>query len=65
MKISLETWNGTFEVELPEGATINDIIEKSGVTEAGLAVINGRAVPKDFVLNDGDVVKLHPPILGG
>jgi len=65
MNIIIETWNGKHEVELPSGATISNAIEKAGITDAGLAVINDHAVPKDYVLQNGDVVKLHPPILGG
>ncbi|MCU7878453.1 MAG: MoaD/ThiS family protein [Candidatus Thiodiazotropha sp. (ex Lucinoma borealis)] len=58
-------------VELSEGATIFDLMDKYRVprTQAHLVVRNGVFVPpsqrKTFQLQDGDVIALWPPVAGG
>jgi len=75
MQITLETgrWAAryieerTASINLPEGATVADIVVSSGIPtdEAGIASIGGNAVSRDYRLSDGDVVKLFPVIVGG
>jgi molybdopterin synthase sulfur carrier subunit len=71
---------GEEEVELPDGATVMDLIEKLKekhpvlknevfAEEDDLADVNvsrnGRYVKFDEILKDGDVVALFPPVSGG
>ncbi|AMM53833.1 ubiquitin-like small modifier protein 1 [Pyrococcus kukulkanii] len=68
-------------IELPEGATVKDLIEEikkkypkfreevfgEGFDEDADAniAVNGRYVSWDERLNDGDVVGIFPPVSGG
>ena len=54
-------------LEMPEGSTIADIVTaiKIPPEEAGLAVINGTSVTKEHTPSDGDVITIHPIIIGG
>ncbi|ASJ01509.1 ubiquitin-like small modifier protein 1 [Thermococcus gorgonarius] len=71
---------GEEEVELPEGATVRDLIEKLKelhpvlknevfAEDDDLADVNvsrnGRYVRFDEILKDGDIVALFPPVSGG
>ncbi|WP_456365308.1 ubiquitin-like small modifier protein 1 [Thermococcus sp.] len=71
---------GEEEVELPEGATVMDLIEKLKerhpvlktkifAEDDDLADVNvsrnGRYVRFDEILKEGDVVALFPPVSGG
>jgi len=58
---------GNYDVELPNKSTITDAIRAIGLPNdiVGIAIVNGIAVRKDFILNDKDVIILHPPIVGG
>jgi sulfur carrier protein ThiS len=56
------------EVELPEGSTIQDLIEHLAVEvdpEHLSLVLNGRVAKLEQVLEDGDKVHLMVPISGG
>ena len=56
------------EVELPPGATLQDLLKREGIVvddENFLLVVNNRNVEPDQVLNDGDDVDLIPAISGG
>ena len=56
------------EVELPPGATLQDLLKREGIVvddENFLLVVNNRNVEADQVLNDGDDVDLIPAISGG
>ena len=56
------------EVELPEGSTIRDLIERleMEVAPEHLSVaLNGRVARVEQVLEDGDKVHLMIPISGG
>jgi len=56
------------QVELPPGATLNDLLTREGIIvddENFLLVVNSRNVEPDQVLNDGDDVDLIPAISGG
>ena len=75
MKITLKTdaWAAiylkerTLVLDMPEGSTVFDAITAAKIpeAEAGITVINGKAVPKKQVLSDGAVIKVHPIIVGG
>src|SRR4030067_1663473 len=62
-----QTW---FDVELPDGATIHDAIERSGILkqfaeidlEKNKVGIYGKVNKLDAVLNDGDRVEIYRPI---
>jgi len=71
---------GEEEVELPEGATVMDLIEKIKemhpvlknevfAEDDDLADVNvsrnGRYVRFDEILKEGDVVAIFPPVSGG
>ena len=49
------------------GQTITEVIEALGIPSVLVAVvlINGRQESKDYVLQDGDIVKLIPLVGGG
>ena len=75
MKVTVETgkWAERYVnervvvLDIAEGSTATDIVAvlKIPVEEAGLAVLNGKAVAKNHTFSDGDVVTLHPIIVGG
>ena len=56
-----------FEVDLPEGATIADLIHHLNLPaeEVKLAFVNARARPEDWRLEPGDEVGIFPPVGGG
>lgn len=58
---------GSFEVDLPEGATLKDLIEALAIPEEEPRVnfVNGLTQPLDYELKPGDEVGLFPPIAGG
>ena len=55
------------EVELPEGATIANLITELELPEDEIKVtfVNGRACPRDRELEPGDEVGVFPPVGGG
>jgi molybdopterin converting factor small subunit len=65
---------GDREIELPDGAVINDLIERLGEIglELGTAkyvvVLNGLGLhqwPPDLALKNGDTLMMIPPMMGG
>lgn len=56
-----------FELELPAGATVRELIHASGIPweEVGLAAVNGARAEDATKLNDGDQVMLMAPLEGG
>mgnify|MGYP005848524891 CR=1 FL=1 len=58
---------GRQEVDLPDGATVADLVRLLQVDErlVCLVAVNGRAVGQTATLADGDAVDLIPPITGG
>ena len=56
-----------FEVELVEGAAIDDLLRQLNLPadEVKLCFVNGRMQEPDFTLQDGDEVGIFPPIGGG
>jgi len=75
MKITVDTgrWAVRYtgkeivSINVPEQATVADVIKALGLPpdETGIAAIAGEAVPWDYVLSDGDVVKVYAAIIGG
>ena len=59
-----------FDIELPDGATIHDAINRSGILkqfpeidlEKNKVGVYGKASKLDAVLNDGDRVEIYRPI---
>jgi molybdopterin converting factor small subunit len=56
-----------FEVELPEGALVQDLIDhlKIPMEETHVVFINNVIEERHSLLNDGDVVGMFPPVGGG
>lgn len=56
-----------FEVDLPEGATLADLLRALQVPdeEVKMTFVNGLAQTEDWQLKDGDEVGIFPPIAGG
>jgi len=56
-----------FILDLPDGATVGDVITVSGIPwdEVAMAAVNGAQAREDRVLADGDRVMLLPPLEGG
>lgn len=60
-----------FDIELPDGATIKDAIERSGILkqfaeidlEKNKVGIYGKVSKLDAVLSDGDRVEIYRPII--
>lgn len=55
------------EIELPDGASVSDLIEKLKIParEVKIAFVNGRTRPLDWLLEEGDEAGIFPPIGGG
>ena len=55
------------EIELAEGATVGDLLERLGVppSEVAIALVNGRHAHNELPLCDGETLALFPPIAGG
>jgi molybdopterin synthase sulfur carrier subunit len=56
-----------FEVELPEGATLQDLVINLKIPseETRVIFVNGVIQSLDWTLNPGDSIGLFPPIAGG
>jgi len=56
-----------FDVELPEGAFLSDLVKQLNLPENKVKVsfVNGRIQSLDFQLRSGDEVGIFPPIGGG
>ena len=75
MKVNIEigewaakhTQTGTFLLEVPSGATVDDVIAMLGLPpgEVGLAAVAGKHVARGHALKGGDNIKLFPCIVGG
>lgn len=53
-------------VSLPEGAATTDLLTACGIDpRTCIVVVNGVAVPRGTVLNDGDRAQLYPAQAGG
>ncbi len=56
-----------FEVELPEGSTMADLVSQLNLPREEVKVffVNGRARPAEWPLEPGDEVGIFPLIAGG
>ncbi|HOT92581.1 MAG TPA: MoaD/ThiS family protein [Anaerolineae bacterium] len=56
-----------FAVELPEGSTLADLVERLQIhaNEVKVMYVNGRARAEMYRLKDGDEVGIFPPVGGG
>ncbi len=56
-----------FSLNLPEGTTVADALAALGVPvdDAKQAFVNDQAVAWDFVLREGDSLRVFPPMAGG
>ena len=56
-----------FEVELPAGAAVVDLVSRLNLPRAQVKVVfvNGRARPMDWPLETDDEVGIFPPVGGG
>jgi molybdopterin converting factor small subunit len=56
-----------FTVELPEGSTLADLVERLEIraNEVKVMFVNGRARAEMYRLQDGDEVGIFPPVGGG
>lgn len=54
------------ELELPEGASIGDVVNLLGLPDQPRVVfVNGRHAPDEQELADGDRLAIFPPVAGG
>ncbi|ABA87715.1 molybdopterin biosynthesis sulfur carrier protein [Syntrophotalea carbinolica DSM 2380] len=74
MKITVKLFAGfrdnrfkVAEQDVPEAATVSDILTALDISgpELGVALINGRHVPPEHVLVDGETLSLFPKVGGG
>ena len=56
-----------FPVELPDGATVGDLVEELGLLEGEvkLVFVNALVREREYVLADGDELGIFPPVGGG
>lgn len=59
--------NNFFDVELEEGSSVEGLLKKLGIPPkyATLVIVNGNQQKKTAILQDGDEVRLFPPVAGG
>ncbi len=59
--------NKPFTVDLPEGATVKELIEKLGIGEGEVkqVFIRHKSRPFDCKLEEGDHIAVFPAIAGG
>ena len=59
--------HGSFELELPAGATVRDIVRKLQVPDelASVIIVSDMATTPEHALREGDHVTLIPPLAGG
>ncbi len=59
--------NKAFTVEMPEGATVGDLIGHLGIgeKEAKQVFISHKSCPRDYPLEEGERVAIFPPVAGG
>lgn len=55
------------EIIVPEGTSVAAVIKRTNIPEniPLLRILNGKHVPEDHVLREGDILALFPPIAGG
>ena len=55
------------EFDLPEQVTVADVLEMLPLPpeETGLTAIDGKAANRDYLLSEGDQMKIYPSIVNG
>jgi sulfur-carrier protein len=63
----LPTSEGALPADLPEGATVADVLRKYAVPEEKpkILLVNGRHAQLSDVLQEGDLLSVFPPVAGG
>ncbi|MCS7259947.1 MAG: MoaD/ThiS family protein [Anaerolineae bacterium] len=57
---------GRTTLELPDAATVGDVLAKLGIERRVLVSVNGRAhVSSEQVLQEGDQLVIYTPVGGG
>lgn len=59
--------DGTFPYEMPDGATVGDVIRRLHIPDdlSAASVVNGEATDPAQALAEGDRLTLVPPLAGG
>lgn len=54
-------------MEIPEGTSVAEIVDSLEIphSEVSILMINGIHSKLDYILQDGDVISLFPPVGGG
>ena len=75
MKITVETgkWASRYlkdeivSIDMPEQSTVADVIKTLGLPpdETGIVTTAGMTVPREYLLSDGEVLKIYTVIIGG
>lgn len=62
-----EAYQGPLILEVPEGTTVGQLIERLPIPPelARVIFVNGTRQELDWVLQEGDEVGIFPPIAGG
>ncbi len=57
----------SFKKSFADGATVADVIESLRLpeNEEKISIVNGSHAPMEYILRDGDVLSVFPPIAGG
>ncbi len=57
----------TFKVDLPDDATVGDLLTKINFTPGipKVSVVKGQSVKDDHRLQNGEMVSFMPPLAGG
>ncbi len=58
---------GSAPVDVPEGGTVRRLLSALGIPDQIplMILVNGRDAAPEQVLEDGDVLTLFPPLVGG
>jgi len=58
---------GSPTVEIPDGSTVRQLVRSLGIPDRmpSVILVNGRDAAPDQVLEDGDLLTLFPPLVGG
>ena len=59
--------DATFPYEMPEGATVREVLERLQITDelAAAVIVGGEATGTEQALSEGDRLTLIPPLAGG